>query len=37
LIDGGLRPALLFTDVVMPDGMNGQQLADEVHKRLPGL
>lgn len=37
LIEKELRPDLLFTDVVMPDGMNGQQLADEVHKRLPDL
>jgi signal transduction histidine kinase/DNA-binding NarL/FixJ family response regulator len=27
---------LLLTDIVMP-GMNGRQLADELHKRLPGL
>jgi PAS domain S-box-containing protein len=29
--------ALLFTDVVMPGGMNGRQLADEIHRRRPGL
>jgi CheY-like chemotaxis protein len=28
---------LLFTDVVMPGGMNGRQLADEARRRLPGL
>jgi CheY-like chemotaxis protein len=28
---------LLFTDVVMPGGMNGRQLADEAVKRRPGL
>jgi CheY-like chemotaxis protein len=28
---------LLFTDVVMPDGMNGRQLADEAIRRRPGL
>ena len=28
---------LLFTDVVMPGGMNGRQLADEVLRRRPGL
>ena len=28
---------LLFTDVVLPGGMNGRQLADEVQKRRPGL
>jgi CheY-like chemotaxis protein len=27
---------LLLTDIVMP-GMNGRQLADELHKREPGL
>jgi CheY-like chemotaxis protein len=28
---------LLFTDVVMPGGMNGRQLADEAVLRCPGL
>jgi CheY-like chemotaxis protein len=28
---------LLFTDVVLPDGMNGRQLADEARRRRPGL
>jgi CheY-like chemotaxis protein len=28
---------VLFTDVVMPGGMNGRQLADEAIKRRPGL
>jgi len=28
---------LLFTDVVMPGGMNGRQLADEAIRRRPGL
>ena len=28
---------LLFTDVVMPGGMNGRQLADEAVRRSPGL
>jgi PAS domain S-box-containing protein len=28
---------LLFTDVVLPDGLNGQQLADEARRRRPGL
>ena len=28
---------LLFTDVVMPGGMNGRQLADEAMRRQPGL
>jgi CheY-like chemotaxis protein len=28
---------LLFTDVVMPGGVNGRQLADEAVRRRPGL
>jgi CheY-like chemotaxis protein len=28
---------LLFTDVIMPGGMNGRQLADEAMRRRPGL
>jgi CheY-like chemotaxis protein len=28
---------LLFTDVVMPGGINGRQLADEAQRRWPGL
>jgi PAS domain S-box-containing protein len=28
---------LLFTDVVMPGGVNGRQLADEAQRRWPGL
>lgn len=28
---------LLFSDIVMPGGMNGRQLADEAQRRRPGL
>ena len=28
---------LLFTDVIMPGGLDGAQLAQEVHRRRPGL
>jgi CheY-like chemotaxis protein len=28
---------LLFTDVVMPGGLNGRQLADRAHRQNPGL
>ena len=28
---------LLFTDVVMPGGINGRQLSDEAQRRRPGL
>ena len=29
--------ALLFTDIVLPEGLNGKQLADEAQRRRPGL
>jgi signal transduction histidine kinase/CHASE3 domain sensor protein/CheY-like chemotaxis protein len=35
-IDNGEMFDLLFTDVVMPGGMTGRQLAEEVTKRRPG-
>ena len=31
------RIDLLLTDVVLPNGMNGRQLADEVRRRRPGI
>jgi signal transduction histidine kinase len=37
LVDKGEKFDLLFTDVIMPGGMNGRQLADEVAKRRPGM
>jgi len=37
LVDKGEKFDLLFTDVIMPGGMNGRQLADEVAKRRPGI
>ncbi len=37
LVDKGEKFDLLFTDVIMPGGMNGRQLADEVRKRRPGI
>ena len=36
-IDGPRRIDLLFTDVIMPGGMNGRQLATEALKRRPEL
>lgn len=37
VIDGGWDVDLLFTDVVMPGGMNGKQLADAAQLRQPSL
>lgn len=37
VVDRGETFDLLFTDVIMPGGMNGRQLADEVKKRRPGV
>ena len=37
IIDGAGTIDLLFTDVIMPGGMNGRQLADEALKRRPTL
>jgi len=37
IVDGPERVDLLFTDVMLPGGMNGRQLATEALKRRPGL
>lgn len=37
LIESGMEFDLLFTDIIMPGGMNGQQLADEARKLDPRL
>ena len=37
ILDSGADIDLLFTDVVMPGGLNGRQLADEAVRRRPGL
>jgi PAS domain S-box-containing protein len=37
LVDTGVAFDLLFTDVIMPGGMNGRQLADAIRKRCPSL
>ena len=37
LLDGAGRVDLLFTDVVLPNGMNGTALARQAQQRRPGL
>jgi PAS domain S-box-containing protein len=36
-VHAGLIPDLLFTDIVMPGGMNGLALAEQLQRELPGL
>jgi CheY-like chemotaxis protein len=36
-VDSGASFDLLFTDVIMPGGTNGRQLADAVLERRPGI
>jgi CheY-like chemotaxis protein len=37
LLDGGVTVDLVLSDVLMPDGMSGFQLAHEIRRRLPRL
>jgi signal transduction histidine kinase len=37
IVESGMPIALLFTDVVLPGGMNGRQLADAALKKRPNL
>jgi CheY-like chemotaxis protein len=37
LLDDGGEFDLLFTDVIMPGGMNGRRLADEAARRRPAI
>ncbi|MCP3409425.1 ATP-binding protein [Bradyrhizobium sp. CCGB01] len=37
LVDQGAKFDLLFTDIIMPGGMNGRELADAVRIRRPGV
>jgi predicted ATPase/signal transduction histidine kinase len=37
LVDQGLAFDLLFTDLILPDGLNGRQLAEAVARRRPSL
>jgi len=36
-LTGGARPKLVFSDVVMPGGISGIELAEKVRKRFPEL
>jgi PAS domain S-box-containing protein len=36
-VEAGARFDLLFTDVIMPGGMNGRELAGQVVRRRPGI
>jgi CheY-like chemotaxis protein len=36
-VEQGCVPDLLFTDMIMPGGMNGRDLAEQLRRRRPGL
>ncbi|MES1200020.1 MAG: response regulator [Pseudomonadota bacterium] len=37
ILRGGARPDLLFTDIVMPGGVSGWELAEQARKLAPAL
>ncbi|MBO9498076.1 MAG: response regulator [Novosphingobium sp.] len=37
VLDGGTQFDLLFTDIRMPGGIDGREVAEEAKKRIPGL
>ena len=37
MVEHGCAPDLLFTDMIMPGGMNGRELAEHLRRRHPGL
>jgi PAS domain S-box-containing protein len=37
MVEQGCAPDLLFTDMIMPGGMNGRELAEQLRRRRPGL
>jgi PAS domain S-box-containing protein len=37
LVDQGVKFDLLFTDIIMPGGMNGKELAEAIGQRRPGV
>jgi PAS domain S-box-containing protein len=37
ILESGVEIDLLFTDIIMPGGMNGRQLAEEVTRRYPAI
>jgi PAS domain S-box-containing protein len=37
LVDQGLRPDLLLTDIILPNGMDGFAVAEQVGQKVPGI